>query len=57
MRIKIQNIDDLREEVARLEVVQKEIETELKNEAQKITSKIRIPLMLLRKLNKLLPKQ
>jgi hypothetical protein len=51
MRIKIQNIDDLREEAARLEVVQKEIETELKNEAQKITSKIQIPLMLLRKLN------
>ncbi len=51
MRIKIQNIDDLREEVVRLEVVRTEIETELKNEAQKITSKIRIPLMLLRKLN------
>ncbi len=51
MRIKIQNIDDLREEVVRLEVVRTEIETELKNEAQKITSKIQIPLMLLRKLN------
>ena len=51
MRIKIQNIDDLREEVVRLEVVRTEIETELKVEAQKITSKIRIPLMLLRKLN------
>jgi hypothetical protein len=51
MRIKIQNIDDLREEVVRLEVVRTEIETELKIEVQKITSKIRIPLMLLRKLN------
>jgi hypothetical protein len=51
MRIKIQNIDDLREEVVRLEVVRTEIETELKVEAQKITSKIRIPLILLRKLN------
>jgi len=51
MRIKIQNIDDLREEVVRLEVVRTEIETELKDEAQKITSKIQIPLMLLRKLN------
>ena len=51
MGIKIQNIDDLREEVVRLEVVRTEIETELKVEAQKITSKIRIPLMLLRKLN------
>ena len=51
MGIKIQNIDDLREEVVRLEVVRTEIETELKVEAQKITSKIRIPLILLRKLN------
>jgi hypothetical protein len=51
MRIKIQNIDDLREEVVRLQVVRTEIETELKIEVQKITSKIRIPLMLLRKLN------
>ena len=51
MRIKIQNIDDLREEVVRLEVVRTEIETELKIDVQKITSKIRIPLMLLRKLN------
>ena len=51
MRIKIQNINDLREEVVRLEVVRTEIETELKIEVQKITSKIRIPLMLLRKLN------
>jgi hypothetical protein len=51
MRIKIQNIDDLREEVVRLEVVRTEIETELKVEAQKITSKIRIPLILLRELN------
>jgi hypothetical protein len=51
MRIKIQNIDDLREEVVRLEVVRTEIETELKIEVQKITSKIRIPLLLLRKLN------
>lgn len=51
MGIKIQNIDDLREEVVRLEVVRTEIKTELKVEAQKITSKIRIPLILLRKLN------
>ena len=51
MRTKIQNIDDLRAEVARLEVARTEIETELKIEAQKITSKIEIPLLLLRKLN------
>ena len=51
MRTKIQNIDDLRAEVARLEVARTEIETELKIEAQKITSKIGIPLLLLRKLN------
>ena len=42
MRTKIQNIDDLRAEVARLEVARTEIETELKIEAQKITSKISI---------------
>lgn len=35
MRIKIQNIDDLRAEFIRLEVVRTEIETELKIEAQK----------------------
>ena len=51
MRTKIQNIDDLRAEVARLEVARTEIETELKIEAQKITSKTEIPLLLLRKLN------
>ena len=51
MRTKILNIDDLRAEVARLEVARTEIETELKIEAQKITSKIEIPLLLLRKLN------
>ncbi len=51
MRIKIQNIDDLRAEFIRLEVVRTEIETELKIEAQKITSKIQVSLMLLRKLN------
>ena len=51
MRTKIQNIDDLRAEVVRLEVARTEIETELKIEAQKITSKIEIPLLLLRKLN------
>jgi hypothetical protein len=51
MTIKIQNIDDLRTEVVRLEVFRTEIETELKIEAQKITTKIQIPLMLLGKLN------
>ena len=51
MRTKIQNIDDLREEVTRLEVIRTEIESELKTETQKITSKLRVPMMLLRKLN------
>ena len=51
MRAKIQNIDDLREEVTRLEVIRTEIESELKTETQKITSKLRVPMMLLRKLN------
>lgn len=51
MRTKIQNIDDLREEVIRLGVKRTEMETDLKIEVQKITSRIRLPLMLLRKLN------
>ena len=51
MRAKIQNIDDLREEVTRLEVIRTEMESELKTETQKIISKLRVPLMLLRKLN------
>jgi hypothetical protein len=51
MRTKIQNIDDLREEVIRLGVVRTEMESELKIETQKITSRLRVPLMLLRKLN------
>jgi hypothetical protein len=51
MRTKIQNIDDLREEVIRLGVKRVEMETDLKIEVDKITSRIRLPLMLLRKLN------
>lgn len=51
MRAKIQNIDDLRQEVTRLEVIRTEMESELKTETQKITSRLRVPLMLLRKLN------
>jgi len=51
MRAKIQNIDDLREEVTRLEVIRNEMESELKIETQKIMLKLRVPLMLLRKLN------
>ncbi|SDM23049.1 hypothetical protein SAMN05421813_10834 [Daejeonella rubra] len=51
MRTKIQNIDDLREEVIRLGVKRSEMETDLKIEVEKITSRIRLPLMLLRKLN------
>lgn len=51
MRAKIQNIDDLREEVTRLEVARTEMESELKTETQTIISKLRVPLMLLRKLN------
>lgn len=51
MRAKIRNIDDLRQEVTRLEVIRTEMESELKTETQKITSRLRVPLMLLRKLN------
>jgi hypothetical protein len=51
MRTKIQNIDDLREEIIRLGVVRTELESELKIETQKITSRLRMPLMLLRKVN------
>lgn len=51
MRTKIQNIDDLREEVIRLGVIRTELETDLKIETQKIASRIRLPFILLRKLN------
>ena len=51
MRTKIQNIDDLREEVIRLGVKRTEMESDLKIEVEKITSRIRLPLMILRKLN------
>lgn len=51
MRAKIQNIDDLREEVTRLQVIRTEMESEIKTETQKITSRLKVPLMLLRKLN------
>lgn len=51
MRTKIQNIDDLREEVLRLGVKRTELESDLRVESQKIISKMRVPLMLLRKMN------
>lgn len=51
MRGKIQNIDDLRTEIERLSQIRSEMETDLKVEAAKITTKIKAPLMLLSKLN------
>jgi hypothetical protein len=54
MTTKIQNIDELRAEVIRLGVQRTEIESDFKLEFEKITSKIRGPFMLLRKLNNFL---
>jgi hypothetical protein len=51
MRTKIQNIDNLRQEISRLGLVRTVLESELKIETQKITSRLRVPLMLLSKVN------
>ncbi|MDP3467186.1 MAG: hypothetical protein Q8S11_02555 [Daejeonella sp.] len=51
MRTKIHNSDDLRMEILRLRVVRSAIEAELKVETNKFTSKFRVPLMLLGKVN------
>uniref|UniRef100_UPI0037C13F96 hypothetical protein n=1 Tax=Daejeonella sp. TaxID=2805397 RepID=UPI0037C13F96 len=54
MRTKIQNIDDLRAEIERLGQVRVEMETDLKIEVEKITTKITAPFLLLNKLSQFL---
>ena len=54
MRTKIQNIDDLRAEIERLGQVSVEMETDLKIEVEKITTKITAPFLLLNKLSQFL---
>lgn len=51
MREKIENINDLRAEIERLSLIRSELETDLKVEVAKITTKIKAPLALLSKLN------
>jgi hypothetical protein len=54
MRTKIQNIDDLRAEIERLGQVRVEMETDLKIEVEKITTKLTAPFLLLNKLSQFL---